>query len=284
MQREAPSGRRAAGGCRRARASQRGALQVQNIGLEGSKNTRDLGGLRAVGGTVRPRMLLRGGHLHNLTHRDRTLLRGDYRVRLIIDLRTDVECAERPDVEIPGVVYEHIPILDAATVGITHEHASDNRTDLLAQLPDMRQLYRAMLHGEGIRGLAEAVGLITEFAGIDGAVLFHCTEGKDRTGAVSLFLLWMLGVPYAGIMEDYLFTNSVATARARRYYWSVRLLKRDKALATRIRSLFLADASYLDALRDEAESLYGSMDACISEGMGISARAQQEFRTRMLMR
>lgn len=259
-------------------------MNVQNIGLSGSKNTRDLGGLRAVGGTVRPRMLLRGGHLHNLTKRDCTMLHDDYRVRLVIDLRTDIERDERPDVEIPGIVYQHMPLLDAATVGITHEHATDNRTELLAKLPNLQQMYRAMLHGDGIRRLAEVVGLITEFAGTDGAILFHCTEGKDRTGAVSLFLLWMLGVPYAGIMEDYLFTNGVAEARARRYYWMVRMLKRDKSLALRIRSLFLANASYLDALRDEAESLYGSMDACIAEGMGISAGEQQDFRSRMLIR
>lgn len=259
-------------------------MNVQNIGLSGSKNTRDLGGLRAVGGTIRPRMLLRGGHLHNLTRRDCTVLSDDYRVRLIVDLRTDIECDERPDIEIPGIVYQHMPLLDAATVGITHEQATDNRMDLLAQLPDLQQMYRAMLHGDGLRRLAEAVGLIMEFAGTDGAILFHCTEGKDRTGAVALFLLWVLGVPYAGIMEDYLFTNGVASARARRYYRMVRLLKRDKSLAMRIRSLFLADASYLDALRDEAESLFGSMDACITDGMGISAREQQDFRSRMLIR
>ena len=257
---------------------------MQNIGLSGTKNTRDLGCLRAVGGTVRPHMLLRGGHLHNLTKRDCSVLRDDYHVRLILDLRTDRECDEKPDIEIPGAVYQRVPLLDAAVLGITHEQETDDRTNLLAQLPDMRQMYRSLVHGNSFGKLAEAVGLIMEFAGTDGAILFHCTEGKDRTGAVALFLLWILGVPYAGIIEDYLFTNNIAAARARRYYWMVRLLKRDKTLAARIRTLFLADASYLDALRSEVESTYGSMDACIAEGMGISSREQQDFRSRLLIR
>ena len=257
---------------------------LQNIGLKGSKNTRDLGGLRAVGGVVRPRMLLRGGHLHSLARRDIATLRDDYRVRLVIDLRTDIECREKPDIPIPGAVYQHIPLFDAAAAGITHEEATDDRMGVLARLPDIRELYRSVLHGVSLERLAEVIGLITEFAGEDGAILYHCTEGKDRTGIVSLILLWILGVPYAGIMEDYLFTNVVGRSRARRYYWMVRLLKRDKAVAERVNTLFLADASYLDAFRDETHEVFGSMDALIEEGLQIPSRVQQDFRSRLLLR
>ena len=257
---------------------------MQNIGLKGAKNTRDLGGLRAVGGVVRPGMLFRSGHLHNLTSRDISILRDEMRVRLVIDLRTDMERDEKPDVQIPGIVYQHMPIIDAATVGITHERSSDSKAEILADLPDIRLLYRNVLHDRSLERLAEVIGLITEFAGQDGAILYHCTEGKDRAGIVTLILLWILGVPYAGIMEDYLYTNHATRSRAQRYYWMVRLLKRDKVIAERVRSLFAADPSYLDSACDEARELFGSMDALIEEGLRISPSEQQDFRSRMLLR
>ena len=255
---------------------------MQNIGLKGSKNTRDLGGMRAVGGVVQPRMLLRGGHLHDLTRRDIATLQDDYRVRLIIDLRTDIECAERPDLEIPGAVREHMPLLDAAAVGITHEQVTEDKAAVLASLPDIGSLYRSMLHGASLMHLAEVIGLITEFAGTDGSVLFHCTEGKDRTGIVALILLWIIGVPYAGIMEDYLFTNNVAKIKAQRAYWAIRLFKRDAAAAKKIQGLLLAKKSYLDAVVDEAGREFGSMAEFIERGLGITPVQQQAFRARVL--
>jgi len=255
---------------------------VHNIGLKGLKNTRDFGGMRAVGGTVRPHMLLRSAHLHDLPPRNAALLRDEYNVRLIVDLRTETECAEKPDVEIPGVEHRHMPIMDEATVGITHEQASDDRTTLLARLPEMNELYRALVRGDNLERLAEAVTLIMESAGPDGAVLFHCTEGKDRVGITAFILQWILGVPYAAIVEDYLYTNNVARARARRYYWMVRLLKRDKIAAARVRSLFMADEAYLNAALDEIQGSFGDVDCFIAEGLGLSGARQQAFRTRLL--
>lgn len=67
------------------------------IALEGLHNTRDLGGLPADGGHVRPRRLLRSGMLAPATAEDLTTLRNAYDVRLVIDLRTDEEAAHWPD-------------------------------------------------------------------------------------------------------------------------------------------------------------------------------------------
>ena len=42
-----------------------------------------------------------------------------------------------------------------------------------------------------------------------GALLFHCTAGKDRTGMAAYLILSALGVEQKIIMEDYLLTNTV---------------------------------------------------------------------------
>lgn len=41
----------------------------------------------------------------------------------------------------------------------------------------------------------------------EGAVLWHCSMGKDRVGVGTALLLYALGVPMETIMEDYLRTN-----------------------------------------------------------------------------
>ena len=41
----------------------------------------------------------------------------------------------------------------------------------------------------------------------EGALLFHCTSGKDRTGITSLFLLTLLGVSEENILDDYEISN-----------------------------------------------------------------------------
>jgi protein-tyrosine phosphatase len=41
----------------------------------------------------------------------------------------------------------------------------------------------------------------------NGAALFHCTTGKDRTGWAAAALLTLLGVPEQQVYEDYLHSN-----------------------------------------------------------------------------
>jgi protein-tyrosine phosphatase len=50
----------------------------------------------------------------------------------------------------------------------------------------------------GIAGVMRAIA-----AARQGAVLFHCHAGKDRTGLVAALLLALAGVPNATIAEDY---------------------------------------------------------------------------------
>jgi len=259
-----------------------GKMPMQNIQIKGLRNTRDLGGLPTERGViVRAGLLLRGGHLHDVDARNAAKLQSAYQVRHIIDLRTDIERDEKPDAPIPGARYYHLPILEAATVGITHEQASDDRASLLARLPDIRELYASMVVGDAAERLSSVVRLIVEAGARNEPVLFHCTEGKDRTGLVSLVLLSMLDVPMEAILEDYLFTNGYARSRARKYYWIVLLLKRDRALARKIRGLFLADKTYLDAALEAIERNYGSMRAFVTDGLHITEQEQRAFSENM---
>ncbi|MGZ6696365.1 MAG: tyrosine-protein phosphatase, partial [Solirubrobacteraceae bacterium] len=62
------------------------------IALQGAANVRDLGGLPLRGGgATAPGVLLRADNLQGLTARDVSRLVGDLGVRMVVDLRTEVE-------------------------------------------------------------------------------------------------------------------------------------------------------------------------------------------------
>ncbi len=64
----------------------------------------------------------------------------------------------------------------------------------------MLALFRVVLdhYWRGIAGIMSAIAAAPE-----GALLFHCHAGKDRTGLIAALLLALAGVPHATIAEDY---------------------------------------------------------------------------------
>ena len=69
------------------------------------------------------------------------------------------------------------------------------------------QMYVEFLQGEiGKNGFSEFFRVLLE-APEGSAVLWHCTNGKDRTGVAAMLLLGVLNVDEETIMEDFLLTN-----------------------------------------------------------------------------
>ena len=152
---------------------------METIMLEGTDNIRDFGNtVNREGCRIKPGRLIRSRHLHALTDSDILILKENYHLSEIIDLRTVTEMQDKPDREIPGAFMAQIPLIEEKTVGITHEAATD-RTAGEWVLPDMTQLYRRIVTDDfSISQLSRALKKIISCD--DGAVLWHCTEGKDR--------------------------------------------------------------------------------------------------------
>lgn len=75
----------------------------------------------------------------------------------------------------------------------------------------MQETNRAFVNDASMRG--QFAVLFNELAAADGAALFHCTAGKDRTGWTAAVLLSIAGVDEATIMSNYLATNDYTAAR-----------------------------------------------------------------------
>ena len=170
--------------------------------LDGTANTRDLGGLPVTGGgTTRANVLLRSDNLQDLTPADLATLRS-MSLDTVLDLRTTTErrgtgpgpLDAEPDVEI--VALSLIP--DSKVV----------KRDPGAVLPDRWAdgASGAYLHylDDAPQNVARAAELV---ATRPGATIVHCAAGKDRTGVVCAILLEAVGVPRDAVVTEYGLTN-----------------------------------------------------------------------------
>jgi protein-tyrosine phosphatase len=163
------------------------------------QNTRDLGGLPLpAGGVTRMGVLVRSDSIAHLTPVGREAMAA-YGVTTVIDLRTDAEVLRAPNPCAGGSrpAYLHLPVID------------DSMMVGLGEASGMFERYLWMLDGrpEAFRSIFEAV------AQADGAVVFHCFAGKDRTGLVAAMLLSAAGVPDEAIAADFSETDAQLALR-----------------------------------------------------------------------
>jgi len=167
--------------------------QYIRLPLENAYNVRDLGGYAAADGVTRFGVFLRADDLTALSRRDIDFLI-QYGVRTVIDLRSDHEKEAMPDpfAALDDAQYVSIPLMfdDIADV-----------TRVVFDTPGsaMSDFYLHLLSNEShlIRQVLETI------AAAEGAVLFHCAGGKDRTGMIAMLLLGLSGVAPADIVANY---------------------------------------------------------------------------------
>ncbi len=249
------------------------------VPLEGTLNTRDLGGYRSEDGRrVRWGHLYRSDQLPELDDDDVAEL-ARLGIRRVFDLRTDFERQGQLDRLPPGV--------DELQLAIDYPSLDPRRlTRLILRGAAAPGYFEAMLaranrsfaleHGHQLSALANALAE-------PGALpaLFHCTYGKDRTGFATAMIFEILGVPWEVVVEDYLLSNVYLGAeidRLSRMIWLASLFRisRDDA-----RDLLGVRRSYIEAARQAIVDEYGSMEAYL-RAIGIAEETQLRLRAALL--
>ena len=148
-------------------------------------------------------MFVRSDNLRSLTAQGQEAMVA-YGVTDVIDLRSESEVASSPSpfaaqepFDGPAPTYTHLPLVDDATMR------------KLAEAPDMFDRYLMMLDRR-----ADAFrGIFTALARTEGAAVFHCFAGKDRTGMVAAMSLSLAGVDVDSIAADYAETDAQMATR-----------------------------------------------------------------------
>ena len=191
----------------------------QTLNLTTIPNARQLGGYKTKDGkTVRKDVLLRTGTLTEASAEELNSLVRDYNVSAIIDMRASYELEEEPEPQLDNVVQYNFRIMDeqimveraAAISDVLMDPNADpikRMTSILDAGVISDQMYVEFLQGEtGKAGFRDFFRVLLETPE-DSAVLWHCTNGKDRTGVAAMLLLGVLNVDEATIMEDFMLTN-----------------------------------------------------------------------------
>lgn len=257
----------------------------QFLQTEGIVNARDLGGYSVRDGRrVKDKMLIRAAHLADATDADLQYL-SEVPVARVIDFRKEEEIPGRADRSVPGAEYVPLPI-DAsgnAAAGMTEKERKKfvgrKRFDVkkiivMAAFNEKaqkvaREMYPVLLFDPGCqRQFAEFFRLV--LATEEGAVLYHCTQGKDRTGVASALLLAALGADRETIVADFDATNRVYEKDVAKYTRRVKFWGgKDNEIATVQAFLGCNTDNFVKAL-DRIDLEYGSLDAYLSGPMGLT--------------
>ncbi|MCX7568135.1 tyrosine-protein phosphatase [Sulfitobacter sp. F26169L] len=174
-------------------------LPSRQIVLRGAHNVRDLGGYLTAQGTPVPmRRFLRGDCLHRLDDGEPERLHFEG-LRMVVDLRTAREVRDAPSrlARQRGVEWVNLPLFDALSPAALAEVEVPEGHPLLAMY-----ITAIETRGAAIRTILSRISTVR-----DGAVLFNCTAGKDRTGIIAALLLGLAGVSHTDIISDYALTE-----------------------------------------------------------------------------
>ena len=235
---------------------------------------RDLGGIKNENGMmVRKGVLYRSCDFSKISDED--LKQIEKNIYACFDLRTDDEIRIKPDVFCNERFYYHLPLLsDKDNPAVTKE----NRTQILkirmkqeGGMPgQITLIYRQIIKEDFAReNLKKIFSLLINNSELD-TVVYHCTQGKDRTGMVSAIILLALGVKKEDIIKDYLLYNR--HDRFKRILIRIGVAIRFLSLKTarQLNSALAARRRYISAAFEEIKTIYGSADNFLRNGIGLS--------------
>ena len=256
---------------------------MELVKLRYVKNFRDLGGVKTVDGrTVKSKMLYRGATLKKLTEKDVKLLKDEYKLSTIIDLRTKKEAEEQPDISVEGVNYIHMPVLTEAAVGVSHEKKVHSFSSLKL-MPPMQDMYVNMVKGETLNNVVNIMKKVLSLKDEEYAVLFRCTVGKDRTGILAALILSFLGVDRDTIVCDYLISNRFTRTKAFFVYILLLIIRFNHKFAKKIRFSLLAKQIFIDAALDTLEKDFGSMQEFFKQKLCYTPEEAARIKERFLV-
>lgn len=248
------------------------------LDFEGIFNIRDVGGIcTADGYRIKSGVLLRSGDLCRATKRDTDRLADEYGIKTVIDLRDIEEAEASPDAVIRGAENFVIPALppfnpsgDLSFEGLTKLFAKD-------PVKAYSDLYIRLAKNEHSQNAYRRFFAVVMAS--SGGILWHCRQGKDRTGVAAILLLTLLGVSKEDILEDYFETNTAMEPVINRMRENN--VSQSELEAFKLHSLVMAPCieAYFTAIEQE----YTSVSQYIKTQLGVSERDMLELRRRYLV-
>ena len=272
-------------------------LRQQFIPVNGIINARDLGGyIMQDGRRLRDGMLLRSAHLADATDDDLQYL-STIPTAKVIDFRKDIEMNGKTDRMVPGAEYIRLEI-DASGKIVTQATEDEKRLFTGSKQFDVKkfmvmaafnpmaqriaqQMYPNLTNDPECRKqFRQFFRLILETT--HGAILYHCTQGKDRTGFASALILAALGAGRDTIVADFDATNRVYEEDVRQCCQNVRLMGGKEIEIATVKSFLGANTDNFIKALESIDKEFGSMEAYLKGPIGLTDQDILTLRERYL--
>lgn len=264
-------------------------MKLKRIKLKKLKNTRDLGGFPAADGLfIKEKKLIRSGHLAKASEHDKEILINDYNLRTVVDLRIDAEIKEKPEVLPEIVSCFHFPLLEKSFLGIARDEYSIKSWFNLFKDSDRRpedvfyDMYELLLFGDRSKVYVRKIFDIL-LSQEDGAVLWHCSAGKDRVGVITMLILMALGVDRSLIIEDFLATNRFSAGEIIKTRVFAPLVIRERRLRKCLAILMGVKREYMDKLFEKIDKDFGDDFTFFYKQFSISENEILKLREKYLV-
>lgn len=259
----------------------------QQIGIPSVHNARQLGGYHIGGKQIKKDLLLRTARLSSLSEDDSLTLADKYRVQCIYDFRGTDESVAFPDI-IPGDSrYMNLsisfnsgansssvqkPKSEAETIAMLLEHADNPYIQAMCN-----NMYDKIFFQESSQEVYR--NFFADLLAVDpdkGAVLWHCTQGKDRAGCASAMLLAALGADRELIMNDFKLSKE--------YYDTLiaHVQTQTENQKTVMNTLISANPVIFEKALDKIDAEYGSLRNYLTECIGVTPEMMELLRERYL--
>ena len=251
--------------------------------IASAPNLRDLGGLPTASGRTKSRVVFRSATLGMLTDADLPEFSA-LGIRTVYDLRTAAEAQSSPDRLPEGTRLMTLDVLADSSLSIAAS---------LGELSTNPRAFAAALGGgkaeamfeDTYRDLVRLPSALHSYRSFyldltdetrEGAALFHCTTGKDRTGWAAASLLLLLGVDESDVYADYLQTNTDLLPALEPLLRQVEEQGVDRELLMPVVGV---RESYLAAALDQMRSQFGTIEDYATDGLGLTSAELGRLRT-----
>ena len=259
--------------------------QNQQLGLTSIHNARQLGGYVIGNKQIKQNLLLRTASLATLSGEDSVVLAEKYNVQRIYDFRGQKEAMSAPDV-IPGDA-SHLSLAISFAGTENASSAKSEGKDMLMMLVENAdnpaiqdmcenmydQIFFDEVSNDAYRRLfADLVTLDPE----NGAVIWHCTQGKDRAGSASAMILAALGADRELIMEDY---------KLSKVYFDPfiqHIPVQNETQRNVLSTLISANPVLFEKTLDKVDATYGSFRNYLTERLGVTPEMMETLREKYL--
>ena len=249
----------------------------RKIVLDGTSNTRELGGYKTEDGrSLKWGVLYRSDKLSELTDADQEYLL-QLGIKRVIDFRSSEEKQNEPD-QLPNTLkYIEMPIEADGAIRPKVEAIlkGDLNEDVGAILVETNKEFISDFSGV-YKGFIESLIENQE------PTLFHCTAGKDRAGFAAALVLLAVGVPEKIVIEDYMKTNKYTEETIQDYINKINLYSLGSVDAEILRPLLGVEERFIRAALDEIKQKYGSVENFIRDELKIRDESIIELKNFLL--